>query len=417
MGEVKKYLDLNGLRHYTELIQAHVGGAATGCECTPLTTSEIEALLGLYTLVCSFTDGATDDQKGTVTATDIHGNASPSTVLSEHLDREQYAEVSALTGGTALTGISYICPDIKPTTLSFSGCTALTHIDDPLPTDECTDLTNLFKDCSNLTSINGFTSLAKAVTLTRMFYGCAKLTEEHLSQVSTSLADTLSNLFVGCTGLTHYGTLNIKSGAWAPYLFMNCSNLQSVDTINIGTASGATIYGMFQSCSSLTSVPPMATQKVTSFENMFFNCTRLSNVGQLNTSSATKIDKMFRNCNALTCIGTTSTSVAPTWTLDLSKVQSVPAQTFPSNLVRMRIDGLGTVPTGSTTTAGTYNFSDILHWNTADLSYSLYQHSADRSGKKPATIVLSHTTYSSVGSSLLANIVSRGYTVVDASTL
>ena len=188
----------------------------------------------------------------------------------------------------------------------FRNCTSLKTIDmENWDKTNLVNISSMFYGCSSLTTINGVENLiGPRVTFgSYIFSGCSSLTEIDVSNWDNRISD-MRAMFDGCTNLSKIigvEKLVSKNNVYIFYLFSGCSSLTEIDVSGWDVSNAVHTYSIFKGCSSLTELDlsNWDVTKFTSMSSLFSGCVNLRNIFMLNwaSSSCSDMQFLFEECN------------------------------------------------------------------------------------------------------------------------
>ena len=186
--------------------------------------------VGLPTLVGSFTQGATEQER-----TFRYNNKSM--VLDENFSVKMNEPLTNLYNAFAATKLKTLdkLPNTsKVTDMSymFVYCTGLTSLNvSNWDTSNVTSMYGTFSDCTSLTSLNVSNwNTSNVTSMYEMFSGCTSLTSLDVSNWNTSNVTSMQSTFAGCSGLTSLDLSNwdVSKVTYMSNMFNGCNSLNHI---------------------------------------------------------------------------------------------------------------------------------------------------------------------------------------------
>lgn len=200
---------------------------------------------------------------------------------------------------------NWIDNGVTHTGYMFKNCTSLVTIDmENWDKTNLGNITSMFSDCSSLTTIKGVENLIgpKVQIGGHIFYNCSSLTEIDISGWDNRIYD-MRAMFCECSNLTKIigvEKLVTKYNGYIMDIFSNCSSLTEIDVSGWDVSNVVYGYSVFADCSSLTEIDlsNWDISKFNSLREMFSGCTNLRNVFMLNwnSSNCTTTYRTFFDC-------------------------------------------------------------------------------------------------------------------------
>ena len=199
-----------------------------------------------------------------------------------------------------------IVSGVKPTTISFAGCTGLLEV--TMITIDGREYSALFKNCNNLTYVNMNNWIDNGVTHTGyMFYNCSSLRTIDMENWDKTNLSNITSMFSGCSSLTTIKGVENLIGPKVQigdYIFYKCSSLTEIDMSGWDNR----IYDMrcmFGKCSNLTKiigVEKLVTKYNGYIMDIFYNCSSLTeiDVSGWDVSNIVYGYSVFTGCSSLT---------------------------------------------------------------------------------------------------------------------
>lgn len=181
---------------------------------------------------------------------------------------------SALTDITALSQVTFDCPNIN---YMLQGCSSLTSLNglQSVNTSSMTELISVFRGCSALTDISAMAdwNLGHITNIYHLFNGCSSLTSlAALSNCATDILENATEAFSSCTSLQSLNGIRWFNPGLCTSLsnmFYNCTSLTDISAIQYWVVSNCTnLSYMFYGCTSLLSIAPLASWNVVKLTNM-----------------------------------------------------------------------------------------------------------------------------------------------------
>ena len=187
----------------------------------------------------------------------------------------------------------------------FRNCTSLKTIDmEDWDKTNLINITSMFNGCSSLTTIKGVENLIgpKVQIGDYIFYDCSSLTEIDVSGWDNRIYD-MRGMFYGCSNLTKITGIEklvTKYNGYIMDIFSRCSSLTEIDVSGWDVSNVTHGYQIFEGCNSLVELDlsNWDISKFISLSDMFSGCTNLRNVFMLNwnSSNCTSTYRTFYNC-------------------------------------------------------------------------------------------------------------------------
>jgi surface protein len=199
-----------------------------------------------------------------------------------------------------------IVSGVKPTTISFAGCTGLLEV--TMISVNTNSYINLFSGCTNLTYVNMNNWIDNGVTHTGgMFKNCTSLVTIDMENWDKTNLGNVTSMFSGCSSLTTIKGVENLIGPKVQigdYIFYNCSSLTEIDVSGWDNR----IYDMrcmFGKCSNLTKiigVEKLVTKYNGYIMDTFYNCSSLTeiDVSGWDVSNVVYGYSVFAGCSSLT---------------------------------------------------------------------------------------------------------------------
>ena len=215
----------------------------------------------------------------------------------------------------------------------FRGCVNMQKVSfgDGFHTEECTDMSYMFRSCTNLTSVDlGTLDTSNVTSMAYMFSGCSSLKNYDISDWDVSGVMNMSGLFYNCSGVQ---TLDVKdwdtsSVSQTDAMFFGCTWLSDLPIQKWDVSNVTSMTGMFEKCNNLVKldVSRWNTASVTNTADMFYYCNRLQelDVSNWDVSHVTDMSSMFRYCSSLQDLDVSN------W--DVSRVRNMEYMFFDASL-------------------------------------------------------------------------------------
>lgn len=128
-------------------------------------------------------------------------------------------------------------------------------------TENCTDISHLFKNQPNLTSVDlTLFNTSKVEDMNQMFSGCTSLTSVNLSSFDTSSVLNMNSMFNRCKSLKNLNlsSFDVQNTTYMKFMFQSCSALTDLNVSNFnmvaGVHNGINNDSMFSGCTSLNHI-------------------------------------------------------------------------------------------------------------------------------------------------------------------
>lgn len=128
-------------------------------------------------------------------------------------------------------------------------------------TENCTDISHLFKNQPNLTSVDlSLFNTSKVEDMNQMFSGCTSLTSVNLSSFDTSSVSNMNSMFNRCKSLKNLNlsSFDLQNTSQMKFMFESCSSLTDLNVSNFnmvaGVHNGINNDSMFSGCTSLNHI-------------------------------------------------------------------------------------------------------------------------------------------------------------------
>ena len=219
--------------------------------------------------------------------------------------------IDLFNGCTNLTYVNmnnWINGHVTHTGSMFRNCTSLETIDmEDWDKTNLVNISSMFYGCSSLTTIKGVENLisSKIQFGTSIFRGCSSLTEIDVSKWNFRIDDARS-MFYGCSSLTKINGVNKLITNKTRYIlefFEGCSSLTEIDVSEWDVSNVYYGNSIFKDCVNLIELDlsNWSVKKFNSMGSLFSGCTNLRNVFMLNcdSESSSSTSNMFNGCSTI----------------------------------------------------------------------------------------------------------------------